>query len=97
MAPLSRETHRHSEFLSGLVPRRFRRPSIRGTNRFSAENTSLGKEVSNMTYCKPEISELSNAVAAVQAGDSLTISKSDIQEDGAGVDRMTPPAYSADE
>lgn len=50
-----------------------------------------------MTYSKPEICELPNAVTAVQAGESLTISKTEQQEDGAGVNRMTPPAYIADE
>lgn len=48
-----------------------------------------------MKYSKPEISELPNAVAAVEASDSLAKQSSDT--DGIDLHKMTVSAYSADE
>lgn len=62
---------------------------------FSAENNSLGKEVIRMKYSKPEISELPNAVTAVEAGESLA--KQTSATDGINLTKMTVSAYSADE
>jgi hypothetical protein len=76
---------------------RLRMPSIPGTNDFSAENISHGKEVNNMNYSKPEISDLPNPVTAIQAGESLVLSKSQNGQDGTSDTRMTPAAYIADE
>jgi hypothetical protein len=62
---------------------------------FSAENNPTGKEVTMMTYHKPEISELPNAVSAVEAADSLNKQASDT--DGINLHKMTVAAYSSDE
>jgi hypothetical protein len=48
-----------------------------------------------MTYRKPEISELPNAVSAVEATDSLAKQASDT--DGINLHKMTVTAYSSDE
>ena len=67
------------------------------TTTFSAENNPIGKEVNNMRYSKPEISELPNAVAAVQASESLTLIKNHAGQDDVSTTKMTVPAYIADE
>jgi hypothetical protein len=50
-----------------------------------------------MRYSKPEISELPNAVAAVQASESLTLIKNHAGQDDVSTTKMTVPAYIADE
>ena len=60
-----------------------------------AENNSLGKEVIRMKYSKPEISELPNAVTAIEAGESLA--KQTSATDGIDPQKMTVAAYPADE
>ena len=62
---------------------------------FLAENNSLGKEVIRMKYSKPEISELPNAVTAIEAGESLA--KQTSATDGIDPQKMTVAAYPADE
>jgi hypothetical protein len=48
-----------------------------------------------MNYSKPEISELPNAVSAVEASNSLDKQSSDT--DGINLHKMTVAAYSSDE
>jgi len=50
-----------------------------------------------MRYSKPEISELPNAVTAVQASDSLSLTKSIGGQDDVSTTHMTVAAYVADE
>ena len=50
-----------------------------------------------MNYQKPEIVDLSDAVHAIQAGESFTLVKSEHGSDGTSDTRMTPAAYIADE
>lgn len=50
-----------------------------------------------MRYTKPEISDLSNAVTAVQASQSLLPKKEDGPTDGIKPDMTTVSAYIADE
>ena len=50
-----------------------------------------------MRYAKPEVSELPNAVSAVQAGDSISPHKEDGPTDGIVEDMTTVAAYIADE
>ena len=50
-----------------------------------------------MKYSKPEISELPNAVTAIQAGESFGMAKCECGEDRSSDIKMTVPAYIADE
>lgn len=50
-----------------------------------------------MKYSKPEISELPNAVTAIQAGESFGLAKNQQGSDISSDTKMTVPAYIADE
>jgi hypothetical protein len=50
-----------------------------------------------MKYSKPEISELTSAVTAIQAGESFDLTKNQQGADGTSDIKMTVPAYIADE
>ena len=50
-----------------------------------------------MKYSKPEISELPNAVTAIQAGESFGLTKNQSGIDSSSDTKMTVPAYIADE
>ena len=57
----------------------------------------MRKEVNDMRYEKPKISDLANAVTVIQASQSLLPTKEDGPTDGIKPDMTTVSAYVADE
>jgi hypothetical protein len=61
----------------------------------SFDESHCRKEVTAMTYAKPEIMKIADATAAICLDSAL--SKSMAGADLSNPHQMTPPAYSADE